>query len=276
VGTGAWNPETTKGNSIRLRQRCEHLPNRELTEITQWVWWERPGWAAYTKKGFFIATRAFCKWAAGKGYITYPAGLILSKGTKMQAKQKKLRAITMDQLADICAAYRWQTRMAKAHRWIPQDYDPTRHIHMWWMIFRLTLRKGEIPKVMPGDVEPGHINVIRKGGKRQRLYIYEALQPHIDWFRDHQIPGKPFFGFDSMRGPAKILHRAAKLALGPDFPGTFGFHTFRHAGITYMIENQIPIHMVSEYAGHASVSITLDAYAHVIKANEQTKMDGLD
>jgi integrase len=270
----AWNPESAKGQKIRLRQMLDHLEDGPLDHYRDWHWWRKPEWAPYTKKGFFITTRAFLKWCEKKGWIEYP-DLQLSTQVKVKSRQKPLKAITREQLDDICRAYRWINMMHIKTGYSAGDSEPERHVQLWHVVFKLLLRKAEIRKVMPGDVERDYITLHRKGGKVQRLFIYDSLRPHIDWFREHQIPGKPFFGFEKMAPPALRLRRAARMALPEDFEGTYGFHMFRHGGITHMINQSVPIPVVSEYAGHATVSITLDRYAHVIDANKRESLNRL-
>lgn len=269
-----WNTVTTKGTSIRLKQMRDNLMDQPLDKITDWEWWEQPQWADHTKKGFYTITKAFLNWCVKQGYIK-DFELQLSRQTRIGSNKKPLKAITIEQLEDICSAYRWQTAVNKRLNFTPKHYDEERHIQLWHVIFKLLLRKSEIAQVKLTDVEQDHINIIRKGGKHQRLYIYHSVKPHIDWFRENQVEGKPFFGFESMRSPYIRLQKAARLALGDQFEGTYGFHMFRHGGITHMIKENVSIPVVSEYAGHASVSITLDRYAHVIDTHKKDQLDSL-
>jgi integrase len=41
-------------------------------------------------------------------------------------------------------------------------------------------------------------------------------------------------------------------------------HGLRHTSATIALSKGVPVHVVSERLGHATVSITLDIYAHVI------------
>lgn len=269
-----WNPTTSKETGKRLRQMCDNLPNKEVDQIRDWEWYEQPKWSAYTKKGFYIITRAFRIWCDKKKYATYEK-IPLRRITRVEANEKKLKAITPDQLDDICQAYSWQCRMNEQFIYKEDDFNPERHIQLWHVIFKLLLRKAEIPKVTIKDLEEDYITINGKGGKKRRLFIYDSLRPHIDWFRKNQIHGKPFFGFSSMQTPTLTLRKASKLALGLDFEGSYGFHTFRHGGITHMINQSVSIPVVSEYAGHASVSITLDRYAHVIDQSLKSQLNTL-
>ena len=48
------------------------------------------------------------------------------------------------------------------------------------------------------------------------------------------------------------------------------FHGLRHTHITYLLmSNEMDIKTISQRAGHASVSITLDIYGHVINGRDE-------
>ncbi len=42
-------------------------------------------------------------------------------------------------------------------------------------------------------------------------------------------------------------------------------HDLRHSVATLMLRAGVPVHVVSEHLGHASPSITMDVYAHVLR-----------
>ena len=42
-----------------------------------------------------------------------------------------------------------------------------------------------------------------------------------------------------------------------------GLHTLRHSAATTMLTNGVPLKVVSEILGHASIVITADIYGHV-------------
>lgn len=73
------------------------------------------------------------------------------------------------------------------------------------------------------------------------------------------------------RNALRALKSAAKKA---DLPGV-GLHTLRHSAATVMIENGVPLKVVSEILGHFSVSITGDIYGHVSPDVSAQAMDAL-
>jgi len=72
------------------------------------------------------------------------------------------------------------------------------------------------------------------------------------------------------------LQGAAKRAT---LSSTLGLQTLRHSGAYVMLSAGVPLKVVSEVLGHASVSITGDIYGHVspdVSCNAMTRLsDGL-
>jgi integrase len=61
------------------------------------------------------------------------------------------------------------------------------------------------------------------------------------------------------RNALRALQTAADAAGLPKV----GLHTIRHTAATVMLENGVPMKVVSEILGHAGISITADIYSHV-------------
>ena len=61
-------------------------------------------------------------------------------------------------------------------------------------------------------------------------------------------------------------------------PLTISSHTFRHTHVALLIEQNIPIKVISERLGHSNINTTLSIYTHVtksMKANLRDKLDNL-
>jgi integrase len=54
------------------------------------------------------------------------------------------------------------------------------------------------------------------------------------------------------------------------------FHDMRHTAATLLLAHGMPIKAVSEMLGHASVSITLNLYGHVLPHMQQQLADEMD
>ena len=54
------------------------------------------------------------------------------------------------------------------------------------------------------------------------------------------------------------------------------FHGLRHTHISHLLADGIDIKTVSERAGHASASITLDVYSHVLEEAQELAAQKVD
>jgi integrase len=69
--------------------------------------------------------------------------------------------------------------------------------------------------------------------------------------------GRPLF-------PRSVTMRFAELVAEAGLP-KIRLHDLRHSAATLMLRAGVPVHVVSEHLGHASASITMDVYAHVLR-----------
>jgi integrase len=58
-------------------------------------------------------------------------------------------------------------------------------------------------------------------------------------------------------------------ALGADMPPVIRTHDLRHTHATILLLAGVPVHVVSQRLGHASPTITLSVYAHVMPGNQR-------
>ncbi len=63
--------------------------------------------------------------------------------------------------------------------------------------------------------------------------------------------------------PRNALRAFKSAARRAGLPATVGLHTLRHTAASTMLENGVPLKVVSEILGHSSVAITGDVYGHV-------------
>jgi integrase len=54
------------------------------------------------------------------------------------------------------------------------------------------------------------------------------------------------------------------------------FHSLRHTHITCLLRSGVPVHIVSARAGHASPTITLTTYAHLLSGDQEAAADLMD
>lgn len=67
--------------------------------------------------------------------------------------------------------------------------------------------------------------------------------------------------------PRNALRALQSAAQAAGLPKEVGLHTIRHTAATVMLENGVPMKVVSEILGHAGISITADIYSHVRPAS---------
>lgn len=65
--------------------------------------------------------------------------------------------------------------------------------------------------------------------------------------------------------PQRITHRFRRLVRHLPLP-TIRLHDLRHTHATLLLQAGVPVKVVSERLGHATVALTLDTYAHVLPA----------
>lgn len=63
--------------------------------------------------------------------------------------------------------------------------------------------------------------------------------------------------------PSNLTDRFSRLVDRADLPD-ITFHGIRHSHATMLLREGVPVKVVSERLGHASISVTLDVYAHVL------------
>jgi integrase len=72
-----------------------------------------------------------------------------------------------------------------------------------------------------------------------------------------------------------VFHRFSKCADAIGL-GDVRFHDLRHAFATRLLEPGMDPKVVSEALGHASISITMDTYSHVMPSMSQVAADAID
>ena len=161
-----------------------------------------------------------------------------------------------------------------ALRWRDVDLDAgTISVRRSVGIVRVKGRKGILregptktcrPRVI--DIDPATVAVLR-AWKRERGALALALA------RDDSV----VFGNQEgqFRQPERVSHlfreqqaRCARM-LGEDAPPGIRLHDLRHSMATIMIRDRENIKVVSERLGHASVTVTLSVYAHVLPGDQR-------
>jgi integrase len=72
-----------------------------------------------------------------------------------------------------------------------------------------------------------------------------------------------------------LTHEFSTLIKGIDIT-QITLHGLRHTHITHLLMDNVPIKVVSERAGHSSVTITLDTYGHVLPDMQKSVAELID
>lgn len=179
----------------------------------------------------------------------------------------------------------------------------------WATAFYAGLRVGELFALRWEDVdfERGIIRVRRAYDPKERQYIEvksTASERNVPIpfnlrraLRDHQsVTGRDVglvFGADGVTPFAYQSHRrhaasawekankaetekAERENRKPNLLSPIGFHEARHTFASLMIAAGVNIKALSTYMGHASITITLDRYGHLLPGSESDAAEKLD
>jgi integrase len=103
----------------------------------------------------------------------------------------------------------------------------------------------------------GTVEALLKAVRKQQLA--DRLKAGSQW---HQT-GDVFTTEDGQPcDPRNALRALKSAAAKAELPG-IGLHTLRHSAATAMLTGGVPLKVVSEILGHASIVITADTYGHV-------------
>jgi len=169
---------------------------------------------------------------------------------------------------------------------------------LWACAFYAGLRRGELQALRWEDVDfvEGIIRVERSwneetgtlgppkstAGKR-RVPIANTLRDYLTGHRNRSCGGELVFGRRSLagrRGPdgyflaGGVLRRAQARWRAQGITRT-NLHTARHTFASLMIAAGANMKALSTYMGHASISITMDRYGHLLPGSETEAADRL-
>jgi integrase len=146
---------------------------------------------------------------------------------------------------------------------------------LWWLALKYGLRIGELLDLRWADIDDDELHVRRSktaAGMRTLPLIPEAKRV----LRDHRrsgaagrttrvasIEGYVFCRPDGRPiDERRIGERWAELLQQAGVEHR-RFHSTRHTALTLLLEDGVPLEIVSAIAGHSSISVTADIYARV-------------
>lgn len=177
---------------------------------------------------------------------------------------------------------------------------------LWWFVALTGCRRGEALGVRWEDVDfnAGTVTIQRtltgKGAKRQLhdpktargrrvIALSTALVEALRLHRKQQLLERLAAGPDWQDSGFVFTTRSGKW-LGPDWarrrfkvlvqeaglPESTRLHDLRHALATTWLAAGVPVQVVSERLGHASIAITLQLYAHVLPNQQAEAAERID
>jgi site-specific recombinase XerD len=148
------------------------------------------------------------------------------------------------------------------------------------MLYSAGLRRGELLKLKPTDIDHGRSMVLVRGGKgtKDRVTLlshvaYAMLHKYVEQYQPKEYlfegeEGKPY----SERSVNSIVKRAARVA---GVEKNVSPHTLRHSFATHLLEHGTDLRYIQTLRGHES-SKTTERYAHVTKKGFEQLVSPLD
>ena len=117
------------------------------------------------------------------------------------------------------------------------------------------------------DIDPDTVAVLR-AWKRDRGSLALALAQRLTRWCSATWRGATCTRSGSP-GTFKTSLAKCRKALGDDAPPEIRLHDLRHTHATLLLQDREPIRTVSERLGHASVTVTLTVYGHVMPGDQK-------
>ena len=115
-----------------------------------------------------------------------------------------------------------------------------------------------------------------KNGKSRTVYLSDAALEALEDLKEQM-------GYDPdgyiIHGPkGTIMHQSDiqaifQLILKKAGIEKCGIHALRHSFVSLMINNGVPVPMISAMVGHSSIGITMNVYSHLLKETEVKSME---
>jgi integrase/recombinase XerD len=150
-----------------------------------------------------------------------------------------------------------------------------KHVAMLALIYACGLRRGEVLKLLPTDVDAKRkVLIIRQAkGRKDRiaplpdmiidmLRVYYKESRPVKWLFEGQQHGEPY----SERSIELVFKKALRQS-GVKRPATL--HWLRHSYATHLLEGGTDLRYIQELLGHKS-SKTTEIYTHVSTRNLQS------
>lgn len=130
------------------------------------------------------------------------------------------------------------------------------------------IREGDTktnkPRVI--DIDPDTVDVIRQWKRERGTLALQLVRDSALAFGN--VHGK-FRHPDTFSGVFQDAQKRAARDLGDGAPPRIRLHDLRHTHATILLRDRENVRVVSERLGHASVTVTLGVYAHVMPGDQR-------
>jgi integrase len=138
--------------------------------------------------------------------------------------------------------------------------------------------RGEAPVIVEGDTKSGKprmvdldaatVMVLRAHRRERGAMALQLARDDALVFGDHE--GRPPYPESASRRFGADLARCRKAGVG--LP-VIRLHGLRHTHATILLSAREPVHVVSRRLGHASPTVTMAIYAHVLPGSQREAAD---
>ena len=164
---------------------------------------------------------------------------------------------------------------------ILQAIGNLKHKAMLSLIYSCGLRRSELLKLRPGDIDAKRMLVIIKQAKGRKDRIVPLSQKILDILREYfKVYAPKYWLFEGQDGQSaydeRSLQNVLKQALQRskiNKPVTL--HWLRHSYATHLLENGTDLRYIQEILGHSS-SRTTEIYTHVSTRSIQNVISPYD
>jgi len=271
----AYKPSVLRSYEIAMRKRVlPDLGGAKLSDITRHDLQDladrllAKGADPSTIRNTFMPLRAIYRRATGRDVAVNPtAGLELPA-----VRGRRERVASPQEAAALIAAV------------------PERDRAVWAAAFYAGLRRGELQALTDGDVDlaEGVIRVRKSWDKAaglvdpksragvRKVPVVGVLRSHLAAHRLRRGSIGGFFFGGGRPFSAETLQARADAAWKKAKLERIGLHDARHTYASLSIAAGVNAKALSTYMGHASITITLDRYGHLMPGNESEAAELLD
>lgn len=291
-----WGPATTRGYATYRRTYLDKHKGRRLAEITpEWLDALYGGLiadhAASTVRKVHVMLHDALADAVRWGWLAW------NPADRAQPPPVRRRPLTIPSRVDITAAI---TRIANGDPNNPNDHGDPDYATLLRLQAVAGLRRAELAGLRWDDLTDGAITIRRTVVETEgRAIVQDDTKTHrsrriildpatLATLEDHRLRWKERcalldidaggFMFPRTADPAEHMTpgqisqrwRRTRAKVGLD---GVRLHDFRHAMVTHLLDQGIPVHDVAARAGHANGNVTLAIYAHPTTAGARRAGD---